>query len=151
MSDVFVEQTQYCTRAEIHDQYDWTDSMIRRYLGEPDLVEQRRSPVHGHYTVHRWLRKRILNAQSAPRFRARRPEPEPAEVPLLDAVREASRSAHRWRDRASARWEAGEGKSASMASAYKKYWYRLKDTGIIAMHRAGELRYLGASPGDGGV
>jgi hypothetical protein len=141
-----VEESKYVTRDEIGAQYKWSDSMARRYLGKPDRVEERYSSTHGRYTIHLFLRARVLSAQTAPGFRPRRPEPEPIEVPLLDAVREASRCAHRWRDRANDRWNAGKKKSASTASSNKKNWYGLKDAGIVAMHRAGDLRYVGASP-----
>jgi len=156
-----VPSSPYCTRAEIRDEYLWSDSMIKRYLGEPDLTEERHSSTHGRYTVHLFLRARVLNAMAAPGFRPRRREPEPSDIqpPLLEAVREASRSAHRWRDRANDRYANGNYKAASTASSNKKYWYRLKDGGIVALHRAGELRYIGASPqgmavyeyGDGGM
>jgi hypothetical protein len=149
-------ETTYVTRAEIRDGYNWSDWMTKRYLGEPDRIEERRSWPQGRYSVHLYLRTRVLAAQAA---HPRRAEREEVRIPLLDAVREASRSAYRWRDRAAARWDAGERASAAAASEEKRYWYRLKDMGIMALHRAGELRYIGASPqgmaiyeyGDGGM
>jgi hypothetical protein len=148
MQQTPIAQSLYCTRAEIRDEYGWSDAMIKRYLGEPDRVEKRRSSTFGWCTAHLFLRERVLTAQATPGFKPRRGEPEPSDVlpSLLDAVREASRSAHRWRDRAADRWNADQKKAASTASAQKKYWYSLKDAGITAMHRAGDLRYIGVSP-----
>jgi hypothetical protein len=153
--------SRFCTRAEIREEYDWTDSMIRRYLGEPDRIDERYSVTYGRYTAHLFLRERVLSAQAAPGFRGRRPEPEPSDIepPLLEAVREASRSAHRWRDRAADRWDRDKKKAAATASKNKKFWYALKDAGIVALHRAGQILYIGVSPqgmavyeyGDGGL
>jgi hypothetical protein len=152
MQQPAVAQSLYCTRAEIRDEYDWTSAMIKRYLGEPDQVEERHSSTFGWYTAHLFLRERILTAQAAPGFKPRRGEPEPSEkLPsILDAVREASRSAHRWRDRAEDRWNSGQKNAAGTASSTKKYWYGLKDAGIIAIHPfRGAAVHRRVSAGDG--
>jgi hypothetical protein len=79
-------------------------------------------------------------------------------IDLIDAIREISRSAHRWRDRASARYEVSHFKGATTAKHKKEACYSLKERGIVAAHQQGLLRYIGASPqglgvyeyGDGG-
>jgi hypothetical protein len=70
----------------------------------------------------------------------------PRIVSMLDATREMSRSAHRWRDRAAAYYDDGRHTMARRAKLKKEECYLLKERGIIAMHRAGDLRYVGASP-----
>ena len=70
----------------------------------------------------------------------------PCIVSTLDATREMSRSAHRWRDRAAAYYDDERHKLARRAKLKKEECYQLKERGIIAMHRAGDLRYIGASP-----
>jgi hypothetical protein len=84
---------------------------------------------------------------------------EPRTIDTLLATREASRSAHRWRDAASTYYGAGSYGLVSRAKEKKEYMYQLKDAGIMTLHRAGLLRYIGASPqgmavyefGDGGM
>ena len=70
----------------------------------------------------------------------------PHQIPLLDAIREISRSAHRWRDRAAACYDSGRYKSASSAKTKKEACYALKERGIMEGHRQKVLRYIGASP-----
>ena len=70
----------------------------------------------------------------------------PRKIDLLDAVREMSRSAHRWRDRAAAYYDAGKFGRATNAKNEKDYCYELKEQGIVALHQQGRLRYAGASP-----
>jgi len=72
-------------------------------------------------------------------------------IGLLDAIREASRSAHRWRDRAAAYYESSRYKLATSAKKKKEHCYSLKEKGIVAGHREGMLRYIGASPQGMGV
>lgn len=80
-------------------------------------------------------------------------------IDLLLATREASRSAHRWRDAAASQYDSANYGFAGAAKRKKEYMYRLKDGGIVALHRAGIVRYIGASPqgmaiyeyGDGGM
>jgi hypothetical protein len=104
---IVAEEAIYVGRSEIHEKYQWSDTMMRRYLGAPDLVEERRSNVYRRYTVHLFLRTRILNAQAAPGFRPRRARSHKAQIALL--IPPGRRlGAHKWRDRALARWDAGE-------------------------------------------
>jgi hypothetical protein len=63
---IIAEEPIYVGRSEILEKYHWSKTMMRRYLGAPDLVEERRSNVYGTYTVHLFLRARILNAPSTP-------------------------------------------------------------------------------------
>jgi hypothetical protein len=71
------------------------------------------------------------------------PSPHPD---LILCVREASKEAHRSRDEASGSFERRQYHWAGHWSAKKREWYRLKDRGIVAAHRAGLLSYIGASP-----
>lgn len=83
----------------------------------------------------------------------------PRTIDTLLATREASRSAHRWRDAAASYYDAGSYGLATRAKEQKNLMYQLKDAGIVALHRSGLLRYIGASPqgmavyeyGDGGM
>ena len=78
---------------------------------------------------------------------------------LLLCIREACRAAHRERDAAQAAYSEGRHTLPGNARRRKEEWYALKDRGIIAAHRAGLLRYEGATPqgmavyeyGDGGM
>lgn len=80
-------------------------------------------------------------------------------IDLMDATREASRSAHRWRDAAQQHYLSGMHGYAQRAKRKKEQMYARKDRGVIALHREGRLRYIGASPqgmaiyeyGDGGM
>jgi hypothetical protein len=70
---------------------------------------------------------------------------------ILEAVAEASRSAHRWRDRAIERYEKNlrtkyRISTAAYAAEQKRHYYDLKERGIMTLHRSGELRYAGTSP-----
>lgn len=71
------------------------------------------------------------------------PQPHPD---LLLCIREASRAAHRERDAASNAYNEGRHVLAGKARQRKNEWYALKDRGIVAAHRQGLLRYMGASP-----
>ncbi len=83
----------------------------------------------------------------------------PRRIDLLDAVREMSRSAHRWRDRAATYYGEDQFRRATNAKNKKQHCYSLKERGIVALHQQGVLRYAGASPqgmavyeyGDGGM
>jgi hypothetical protein len=78
---------------------------------------------------------------------------------LLLCVHEASRAAHRERDAAQSAYSDGRQTLAGNARRRKEEWYALKDRGMVAAHRAGLLRYEGATPqgmavyeyGDGGM
>jgi hypothetical protein len=73
----------------------------------------------------------------------RKPQPHPD---LLLCIREASRAAHRERDAASDAYNSGRHILAGNARQRKNHWYALKDRGIVAAHKQGLLRYIGASP-----
>jgi hypothetical protein len=65
---------------------------------------------------------------------------------LLLCIREASRAAHRERDKAQQAYQAGRHVLAGNSKKRKERWYALKDRGIVAAHTAGLLRYIGHSP-----
>lgn len=77
---------------------------------------------------------------------------------MLLCTREASRAAHRCRDAAQTAYQQRRHLDASHWKEKKENWYSLKERGVIALHRSGALRYIGASPqgmaiyeyGDGG-
>jgi len=70
---------------------------------------------------------------------------------ILVATREASRSAHRWRDAAAAFYESNQHGFAGHASRKKSAMYVLKEKGIAHLHRSGAARPLcrRESAGDG--
>ena len=78
---------------------------------------------------------------------------------LLLCLREASRAAHRERDAAKDAYNSDRHVLAGNASQRKNRWYALKDKGIVAAHKQGLVRYIGAIPqgmavyeyGDGGM
>ncbi len=63
----------------------------------------------------------------------------PKQINLIKAIRTISRSAHAWRDRAAARYEAGKYRAASTAKHKKETCYDLKErgcrTGLVAHGR----------------
>jgi hypothetical protein len=75
----------------------------------------------------------------------RKPQPH---TDLLLCIREASRAAHRERDAASDAYNEGRHILAGNARLRKNKWYALKDRSIVAAHKLGLLRYIGASPQD---
>jgi hypothetical protein len=75
----------------------------------------------------------------------------PEAIPLIDAIREASRAAHRWRDAAQAQYQAGNHGLAKHSKREKERLYELKERGIAAAYKRGLLRYAGASPQGMGV
>lgn len=90
--------------------------------------------------------KRKLNAalkrcEAKQDSRALRPHAD-----LLLCIREASRAAHRERDAAAEAYKAGRHTLAGNARQRKNHWYALKDRGIVAAHKQGLVRYIGASP-----
>jgi hypothetical protein len=78
---------------------------------------------------------------------------------LLLCIREASRAAHRERDRAATSYLTRRHRMAGNAKKRKEEWYALKDRGIVAAHKQGRLRYVGKTQqqlavyeyGDGGL
>ncbi len=96
------------------------------------------------YAIPAHERSKLVPAlRAAKRHSQRAPSPHPD---LILCAREASKEAHRSRDEASGSYELGQYHWAGHWSAKKREWYRLKDRGIIAAHRAGLLNYIGASP-----
>lgn len=65
---------------------------------------------------------------------------------LLLCIREASRAAHRERDAASNAYNEGRHTLAGNSRQRKNKWYALKDRGVVAAHKQGLVRYIGASP-----
>jgi hypothetical protein len=130
----------------------WTTTAISRYLSRP-IVEHRRGQK-GSYSVHLWAQAIVETVEATEEVKdyilkimnRRKSVLLPQMIPLLDATREASRSAHRWRDRASTSWDRGDRRRAGSCRSKKEYFYLLKDRGIIALHKAGMLRYAGMSP-----
>jgi hypothetical protein len=144
----------------------WTETAISRFLPAP-VIEERRSSIYGKYRVRLWDAPSVLLAAQGEPCRTyfaaiekrRTKSTQHKVIDVLDATREASRSAHRWRDRASDAWDSGRRAYAATCSANKRHWYSLKEQGIVALHRAGTLRYAGSTPqgmavyeyGDGGM
>jgi hypothetical protein len=149
----------------------WTQKSFQLYkewggdiLVDEEWITSRRRIVR-HYLPTEHLLPFVQSEKARSYFsdlyarRSARTVSNPVVIDVLDATREASRSAHRWRDRASTNWEIGWRGRAGNASSEKRYWYDLKERGIIHLHRSGVLRYVGVSPqgmgvyeyGDGGL
>src|SRR5208337_921708 len=123
--------------------------------------EQRRSYEHGKYIVCLFdpaavdaaLRKPEVQEYLA-RMKARREKRMtrvPEAIPLIDAIREVRRSAHRWRDAAQARYQARNHGLAGHSKREKERLYGLKERDIAAAYKQGLLRYADASPQGMGV
>ncbi|MFP5229451.1 MAG: hypothetical protein ACLGXA_17710 [Acidobacteriota bacterium] len=98
----------------------------------------------GYAVPSRYRRK--FNAalkRSGSKRATRVPQPHPD---LLLCIREASRAAHRERDAATEAYSCGRHTLAGNAKQRKNNWYELKDRGIVAAHKQGLVRYIGASP-----
>ncbi len=67
-------------------------------------------------------------------------------LPLLVAIREVSRAAHRWRDASQRQYQVGNYGLARYSSHQKRHFYALKERGIVEGYRQGLLRYVGQSP-----
>jgi len=147
----------------------WTEGAIRRFLPAPKIETRRLAYRRGRYDVYLWP-KAIVNAirqqpeveQYLDRVRQsneKRQQREAVALPLLDAIREVSRAAHRWRDAASAQYEAGTYGLATHSSRRKRRLYELKERGIAEAYKQGLLRYAGQTAqelavyeyGDGGM
>jgi hypothetical protein len=133
----------------------WTGGAIKEFLPEPQ-IEVRHAYMRGDYLVHLWDPQAVEEAEKKPevqqylaRMKARR-ERRAARtleaIPLIDAIREVSRAAHRWRDAAQAQYQAGNHGFAKHSKREKERLYALKDRGIAAGYKLGLLRYAGASP-----
>lgn len=133
----------------------WTEGAINRFLPAP-RVEQRHSSTYGTYAVNLYDPQAVEKAEKEPAVqeylaevearRKKRAARAQAAIPLIDAIREASRAAHRWRDAAQAQYQAGNHGFAGHARRQKERLYDLKERGIAAAYRQGLLRYAGASP-----
>jgi hypothetical protein len=147
------EANEYCKKELLA--MGWTEGAIRRFLPHP-IEEQRHSRQFGYYTVLLWaqatvheLRQTSEVQQYFDKLKARaerRQNRKLRELPLLDAIREVSRAAHRWRDAASAQYSAGNYGFASHSSGKKKNFYNLKERGIASAYKQGLLRYAGQTP-----
>src|ERR1039457_4488045 len=84
----------------------WTEGAIEHFLPFPDVESRwRRS---GRYEIYLWPKATVEGVRRMPevqryfdRLRERHNRVAKS-LPLLDAIREISRAAHRWRDAASA-------------------------------------------------
>jgi hypothetical protein len=131
----------------------WTKTAISRFLPPPTVTQHTYGKQR--YITHTWEAAAVLAALQQEECRAffarlqARRDKEPAlpeTIDVLTATQEASRAAHRWRDAGSAQYEAGNYGLASTSSANKRHFYRLKDQGIVHLHKTGVLPYIGASP-----
>ena len=128
----------------------WTEVAIKKFLPAP-TTEERYSHINGRFRVRLFTLADVVTAEESQAFAVhktnylsrQRKKNETKELPLIDAIREASRSAHRWRDRASERWNGNSRRSAGTASQTKRHWYDLKDKGVVAAYEQGLLRYAG--------
>jgi hypothetical protein len=92
----------------------WTETAISCFLSAP-VIEERRSSIHGKCNVRLGDAASVpLSAQGEPRrayfaaLKKRRTKVQQLKViDVLDTNREASRSAHRWRDRVPDAWDTG--------------------------------------------
>ncbi len=138
----------------------WTQGAIKKFLPAP-RVERRYSYRHGHYFVYLYDPHAVEEAEREPVVKAylpgvralqrKRTARVPIAMPLLDAIREASRAAHRWRNAAQAHYVGGRHGLAGHARRQKERLYDLKERGIAAAFKQGLLRYAGLSPQGMGV
>jgi hypothetical protein len=129
----------------------WTEGAINRFLPEPNI--ELRHHYHGQYEVHLWPKDLVDECRQTPNVQEylnrvrerneRRNQRQSKELSLLDAIREVSRAAHRWRDAASAQFNAGNYGLATHSSGNKRWFYELKERGITAAYKNGLLRYAG--------
>lgn len=133
----------------------WTEGAIKRFLPEPE-VDYRHAYMRGDYVVYLFDQQAVEQAEKEPavqeylaKVKARRERGAvraPTVLPLIDAIREASRAAHRWRDAARAQYEAGNHGFAGHAKRKKEKFYAQKERGIASAYKHGLLRYVGVSP-----
>jgi hypothetical protein len=131
----------------------WTEGAITRFLPAPKIETRRFAYRRGSYDVYLWPKAIVDDIRQQPdvehyldRVRQRnekRQQREAEALPLLDAIREVSRAAHRWRDAASAQYEAGNYGLATHSSQRKRRLYELKERGITEAYEQGLLRYAG--------
>lgn len=131
----------------------WTEGAIKKFLPAPE-VEERHAYGRGSYVVYLYSPEAVREAEQNPevveylsRVKARREKRGVRKtLPLLDAIREVSRSAHRWRDAAQAQYQAKNYGLAGHSKRQKERLYGLKERGIAAAFLQGLLQYAGASP-----
>lgn len=132
----------------------WTEGAIKRFLPRPNI--EFRKHYYGEYKVFQWPKSQVDELRQSEEVAqyfakvaertSKREERELMELPLIDAIREVSRAAHRWRDAASSQYEHGNHGLAKHSSWQKSYYYDLKERGIAAAYRQGLLRYRGETP-----
>jgi hypothetical protein len=131
----------------------WTEGAIKRFLPQPTIESRSLGYRRGEYEVYLWPKNLVDECQQTPdvqeylnRVRERtehRRERQSKDLSLLDAIREVSRAAHRWRDAASAQYDARNYGLATHSSGNKRWFYGLKERGIVAAYKQGLLRYVG--------
>ncbi len=128
----------------------WTQGAIERFLPYPDIESRRHG--NGRHDIYLWATDTVEQARQLPEVQLyfdrlqKRHRRVTKSLPLLDAIREISRAAHRWRDAASAQFEARNYGLATYSSSRKNYFYELKERGIAAAYGQGLLRYAGQTP-----
>lgn len=132
----------------------WTRGAIKRFLTVLRVVA-------GERPVYLYDERTVEDAEGQPvvqayleKMKACREKAEPrvtVALPLIDAIREASWCAHRWRDAAQSHYQSGSHRLAQYARQKKEKFYELKERGIAAAYRQGLLRYAGASPQGMGI
>jgi hypothetical protein len=139
------------TRTDLIDN-GWTQMSINRFLPQPRM-ESQYSRLHGNCTTYYWSKEVVNAVLSKPEVRAyfeelkrRRASADsgPRELPLLDAVCEASRSAQRYLDLANGAWGSGDRPGAGRCVAREFRFLKQKYRGILALHKLGIVRYVGS-------
>jgi len=153
MKDEINRSEKRYTFAELIDR-GWTTRSISRYLPRP-RIERSCSKVYGPYSTRYWPQSVVEAVQSNPDVQkhlnllARRRADNRAVMPkvsLVDAVQAAGRSAHHWQERANHAWQLGNSQCRAARCTYRSIELNgLKERGIMALHRQGKLRYMGAS------
>lgn len=131
----------------------WTEGAISQFLPPPTIETRRLGYRRGSYDIYLWPKDVVEESRQKPEVQEyldrvhkrteKRSQREPLELPLIDAIREISRAAHRWRDAASAQYNAGNYGLATHSSGNKRRLYQLKERGIVAAYKQGLLRYVG--------
>jgi hypothetical protein len=152
----------------------WTRAVIEQYMPYPDKVTRSfayhspcylyaREKVEGIENTPEWQARtakvrirraaakearelaRVQYLDQQEKTKAER-EARVAHISLIDAIRDISRAAHKYRDEARVMWAGGRRYTASIPAAKKRECYRLKERGIVAAHKRGLLRYAGVTP-----
>lgn len=140
----------YWKQTEVLQRQHWTPALIRKLLGNPDQLKK--WTYYGRKGVtYLYSLDRVVAAEGSDDFktelaRRRKLVTDMREIPLINAIREVSWGAHRWRDAAQSQYRSGLHGLAGSARKRKEYLYTLKERGIMAAHRDALLRYVGASP-----